>query len=129
MKLRIRYPHEAASKPILAEIVLKTGLLINILEAKLTPKEGEMVIDITGEGGASNNVIEYLRAAGLEVIELNRLVELNRSRCISCGACISPCPAKAIAFDQTFDVEIDSGKCIGCGICVKTCPVRAIAVI
>jgi hypothetical protein len=40
MKVKLRYSHEAASKPILAEIILKTGLLINIIEAKLTPKEG-----------------------------------------------------------------------------------------
>jgi heterodisulfide reductase subunit A-like polyferredoxin len=129
MKVKLRYSHEAASKPILAEIILKTGLLINIIEAKLTPKEGEMVIDIATQGQALKRALEYLRAAGLEVTELRSLVEVDRERCISCGACISPCPSRAIRFDESLDIEIDERRCIGCGICVRACPRKAIQLI
>lgn len=129
MKVKLRYSHEAASKPILAELILKTGLLINILEARLSPKEGEMVIDITTQGPALKSALEYLKAAGLEVIELRSLVEVNKGLCISCGACISPCPSKAISFDENLDIQIDAKRCIGCGICVKACPRRAIQLI
>jgi len=129
MKVKLRYPHEAASKPILAELILKTGVLINILEAKLTPKEGEMVIDIATQGPVLKSALEYIRAAGLEVIELRSLVEVDRGLCISCGACISPCPSRAISFDQSLDIEIDAKRCIGCGICVRACPRKAIQLI
>jgi ferredoxin len=129
MKVKLRYPHEAASKPVLAEVILKTGLLINILEAKLTPKEGEMIIDIATQGPALKSALEYLKAAGLEVTELRSLVELDRGLCISCGACISPCPARAIRFDENLDIEIDVKRCIGCGICVRACPRKAIQLI
>ncbi|MEM1994146.1 MAG: 4Fe-4S binding protein [Nitrososphaerales archaeon] len=129
MKVKLRYSHEVASKPILAEIILKTGLLINILEAKLTPKEGEMVIDIATQGSALKNALQQLRSSGLEVIELRSLVEVDKGLCISCGACISPCPSKAISFDENLDIEIDAKRCIGCGICVKACPRRAIQLI
>ena len=129
MKVKLRYPHEAASKPILAELILKTGLLINILEAKLTPKGGEMVIDVATQGPALKSILEYLRAAGLEVTELHSLVEVDRGLCISCGACISPCPPRAISFDENLDVEIDAKRCIGCGICVRACPRKAIQLI
>lgn len=129
MKVKLRYSHEVASKPILAEIILKTGLLINILEAKLTPNEGEMIIDIASQGSVLKSALEHLRESGLEVIELRSLVELNRGLCISCGACISPCPSRAISFDQSLDVEIDAKRCIGCGICVRACPRKAIKLI
>ncbi len=129
MKIKLRYSHEAASKPILAEVILKTGLLINILEARLTPKEGEMVIDVATQGSALKDALEHLRASGLEVIELRSLVEVDRVLCISCGACISPCPPKAISFDQNLDIEVDVKRCIGCGICVRACPRKAIRLI
>jgi ferredoxin len=129
MKVKLRYSHEVASKPILAEIILKTGLLINILEAKLTPKEGEMVIDIATQGSALKNALGYLRSAGLEVTELRSLVEVDKGLCISCGACISPCPSRAISFDPSLDIEIDAKRCIGCGICVRACPRKAIQLI
>lgn len=129
MKVKLLYSHEAASRPILAELILKTGLLINILEAKLTPKEGEMVIDIATQGQTLKSALEHLRAAGLEVIELRSLVEVDRVLCITCGACISPCPSRAISFDQNLDIEIDAKRCIGCGICVRACPRRAIRLI
>jgi len=129
VKVKLRYPHEAASKPILAELILKTGLLINILEAKLTPIGGEMVIDVATQGPALKSTLEYLRASGLEVTELRSLVEIDRGLCISCGACISPCPSKAISFDESLDIEIDAKRCIGCGICVRACPRKAIQLI
>ena len=46
--------------------------------------------------------------------------------CTGCGACLSACPAGAIAFaDPAGPVRNDRTKCTGCGSCVGICPQHA----
>lgn len=54
-------------------------------------------------------------------------VEINRSKCIYCGACVAVCPASALKLKETF-VECDCNKCVKCGTCEKACPAGAITV-
>ncbi len=44
--------------------------------------------------------------------------------CISCGACESECPSKAISEGDTH-FNIDPAKCEDCGKCAEVCPVGA----
>ena len=129
MKLKLQYSHEAVGRPILAELIAKTGLLVNILEARVTPSQGEMVVDIPIQGSVLEEAVEYLRRAGVNVTELYSLIELDRSRCISCGACVSTCPAKAIRLNDRLEVEFDEKRCVGCRICVQACPFKAIRIV
>jgi len=55
------------------------------------------------------------------------LIEIDRSRCIYCGACVGVCPKLALILKETF-VEYDKKRCINCGNCAKACPMKAIAV-
>lgn len=57
-----------------------------------------------------------------------KMIEVDPRRCIHCGACLSLCPQKAIAFTEECLVSFDNTKCRGrtCGACTDTCPVRAI---
>ena len=48
------------------------------------------------------------------------------SECISCGACASECPEKAISEGDEAYV-IDPALCTDCGACVSVCPVDAIS--
>ena len=128
LKLKLQYSHETVNKPVLAELIAKTGLLVNILEAKVTTSQGEMVIDLPTQGNRVKEVVDYLRDSGVEVIELYSLIELDRSKCFSCGACISPCPTKALKFNDRFEVVVNETRCIGCRICAKACPIGAIKV-
>lgn len=48
------------------------------------------------------------------------------SECIACGACVSECPADAIASGDPH-YEINADACIDCGVCVGACPVDAIS--
>jgi len=43
--------------------------------------------------------------------------------CIACGACVSECPADAIAEGEPY--TIDAEKCTDCGACASVCPVDA----
>ncbi|MEM3437993.1 MAG: 4Fe-4S binding protein [Nitrososphaerales archaeon] len=126
MKLKLIYSRENLRKPILSEVITKTNLLINILEAKITLDTGEMLIDVPAKGEKLKEVLHLFQKAGLIVKEITRIIEIDRERCISCGACVSPCPVKAITQDSNWDINFYEENCIGCGICVDACPVRAI---
>lgn len=51
---------------------------------------------------------------------------IDKTKCISCGACISACPVNAIVFDENQKAKIDKNICIRCGTCQAVCPVCAI---
>ena len=126
MKLRLTYSHEHARRPILAQLISKTGVLVNILEGRITASAGEIVVDVPVEGEKLQEAISVLRDAGVVVTQLIQTIEINRETCIACGACVSPCPVQAITLNDAFEVEFDDEKCIGCGTCVHACPVKAI---
>jgi Fe-S-cluster-containing hydrogenase component 2 len=46
-----------------------------------------------------------------------KIVELDKSKCVNCGACYRACPYSAI-----WEVNGKAGKCDVCLACVKTCP-------
>lgn len=45
--------------------------------------------------------------------------------CVSCGTCISECPAEAISEGTPY--VIDADKCMSCGACAGVCPTGAIS--
>ena len=51
---------------------------------------------------------------------------VDKSKCISCGTCVSICPVGAISFDKDGKAVMDKTKCIHCGACEASCPVGAI---
>ncbi|MEM1524766.1 MAG: 4Fe-4S binding protein [Nitrososphaerales archaeon] len=126
MKLKLIYSHENVKRPILAEIILKTNLLINIIEAQVTANIGEMIIDIPSEGERLKEVINYLRSKGVIVKEVIKTIEIDYEKCIGCGACVSSCPANAIKQNSNWNIEFIEEKCIGCKICVYACPIKVI---
>lgn len=50
---------------------------------------------------------------------------VDEKKCITCGACVSICPTKAIAIVKG-KAKIDPSKCIKCRSCAQFCPVSAI---
>jgi len=126
MKLRLLYTRSNVSNPVISNIVLKTGVPINILEAKVSLNGGEMVVEIPATGKKLDEVRELFEKAGVSAKEIKSVIEIDYERCISCGACVSPCPVQAIKQNSEWDVELDEGRCIRCLICVNACPVRAI---
>jgi len=56
-------------------------------------------------------------------------VLLDRSRCTLCMACVSQCPARALAAaDDRPQLVFIEANCVQCGMCCRTCPEDAIAV-
>ncbi|MHC1585998.1 MAG: 4Fe-4S binding protein [Candidatus Hecatellaceae archaeon] len=127
MKVKISYRHEKVGKPVLSTVILKTGVPLNILEAVVTPSRGEIVVDIPASGEQLERVLEALREEGVEVWELGPTIEIDREKCVLCGACVSPCPTGAITLTAE-EITIDEQLCIRCKACVVACPFKALKI-
>ena len=54
--------------------------------------------------------------------------EINREKCLRCGACVSVCPELALILREEGIVH-DGDRCTLCGICERVCPIRSITVV
>lgn len=59
-------------------------------------------------------------------IKVKSEMDVDRSLCNYCGACVGMCPTDAIFMDDTV-IEIHEDKCIKCTFCVVGCPTGAIS--
>jgi len=128
MRVRLTYSHEVIEKPILADIIIKTGLPINILEAKVNAQKGELVVSIPASGRKLAEILRMFEEARVQVQKFTKILQIDQEKCMSCGACISPCPTKALKFGPDWTIELDEEKCIACKICVNACPVKAVTI-
>ncbi|HDJ04653.1 4Fe-4S dicluster domain-containing protein [Candidatus Bathyarchaeota archaeon] len=128
MRLRLIYSPKVVEKPILATVILKTGVPLNILEAKVNAQRGELVVSIPAKGEKLQRVISLFQDSGVEVQLLTETLQIDLEKCISCGACISPCPTGALRFRPDWTIDFVEEKCVTCKVCVKACPVKAISI-
>ena len=53
------------------------------------------------------------------------MIEINKSTCVGCEACVNICPKNSIRMVQDsegfFYPEIDKSTCINCGLCSRAC--------
>lgn len=129
MKLKLIYPHTGVKRPVLAEAVLKLKVLINILEATVNSDKGELIVSVEADKAKLEKLIRFFQENGVTVEKLTRILEIDRNKCVDCGACVSPCPVRAITLTPDWSIEFDEAKCIGCKICIHACPVKAIKLI
>lgn len=127
MKLRLLYTHKETSRPVLATTIMKTGVPINILEAQMTPESGQLIVDVPVDNRRLKEVVSAFETEGVRVQEIVSTITIDFDKCMSCGACVSPCPVSAITQKTDWDIEYDEKKCIRCKVCVDACPVGAIA--
>lgn len=124
MKLLVTFSRGKGRKPIIAQVVRDTGVLINVERAVIDSSEGEALIDVPDE--QCQLVRDTMISLGAAVHILEYGVSLNESECIDCGACISICPREVFSFDPGWKLSLDEKKCVLCGKCVDACPSHAL---
>jgi NAD-dependent dihydropyrimidine dehydrogenase PreA subunit len=125
VKLIVTFSRKAGKKPIIAQVVKDTGVLINVERALIDSSEGEAMIDIPDEACAL--VKRRLSELGASVRVLEDVLALDLERCIDCGACISICPQEVFVFDGGWKLVVRGEKCVLCGRCFEICPQRALS--
>jgi len=122
-RILLKFSEKQVYEPITSEVVIETKAPINILSANITPRGGEILAEVNAED--VDKVAATFRRRGVAVA-VQRKIEVDRDRCIDCGACYSLCPVDAISFERDRTVAFDVEKCVACELCVDTCPTRAI---
>ncbi|MDP2797587.1 MAG: 4Fe-4S binding protein [Methanoregula sp.] len=124
MKLLVNFSRGKGRKPIIAQVVRDTGVLINVERALIDSSEGEALIDVPDD--QCQLVRDTMVSLGAKVHILEHGISLNESECVDCGACISVCPREVFSFDPDWKLSIDEKLCVLCGKCVDACPSHAL---
>jgi ferredoxin len=124
MKLLVNFSRKKGSKPIIAQVVRDTGVLINVERAVIDSSEGEALIDVPDE--QCRIVSDSMISLGANVRILERGISVNESECVDCGACISICPREVFSLDPEWKLQLAEEKCVLCGKCIEACPHQAL---
>jgi ferredoxin len=129
-KVVFKFPPHLIDQPIIYRLIAEQGLKVNILRARITPKEwGHMVVELNGDKANVEASLRFLAELGVEVEMLAEEVRWREDRCIHCTACLAPCPTRALYVDRaTMTVGFDEEKCIACELCLNVCPYRAVEI-
>lgn len=125
MKLLVNFSRKKGRKPIIAQVVRDTGILINVERAVIDSSEGEVLIDVPDE--ACRIVRDKMADLGATVRILEHGVNLNGSECVDCGACISVCPREVFSLDADYKLQLAEERCVLCGKCIEACPHLALS--
>jgi ferredoxin len=130
-RLILSYPPDVVQKPVTYELIKDYDLRVNILKARILPREGgRLVVELSGHKENLESGLAYLAGLGIEVKTLVREIKLDPDKCCHCTACVPLCPTGALAVDrEDWQVSLDHDKCVLCETCVKVCPYRAIDIL
>jgi len=130
-RIVLSYPSHLVDQPVISKLVKDYDLIVNIMRARITPKEeGRLVVELTGKRAGMESGFKYLSEIGVEVQPLAQDVKWHEDRCTHCTACISICPTKALDVDRkTMGVLFKRDKCIACELCIPVCPYQAMEIL
>ena len=69
---------------------------------------------------------ECVAACPTQALSWNQWIQLDPTRCDSCGACAEACPVRGIEMDPATRYPLVCDTCQGAFECVKWCPTQAI---
>lgn len=131
MKLVLHFPPNLIEQPITYQLIKKHDLMVNILGARITPREqGRLVVEISGRKKNLDTALRFLEELGVGVEPLARDVTWHEDRCIECTACVSICPTGALSVSRPdMHVSFNHDKCIACELCVPVCAYKAMEIV
>jgi len=124
MKLLVNFSRGKGRKPIIAQVVRDTGVLISVERAVIDSSEGEALIEVPDD--QCRLVSDTMTSLGAKVRILEYGISFNETECVDCGACISVCPREVFSFDPDWKLTVDEKRCVLCGKCVDACPSKAL---
>jgi ABC-type methionine transport system ATPase subunit len=68
-KVYLTYPPHLKDQPLIYELIKKFDVVVNILEANVTPQEGRLLVAVRGEEQVVKEGLEWMSAQGVEVKE------------------------------------------------------------
>lgn len=129
-KLLLTFPTNLIDKPITYHLVKDYDLELNILRARVTPKEeGRLIVELLGDEEKLESGETFLRDLGVGVKPLALDIAYYEERCIHCTACASVCRSGAITVRRDdMKMNLEKDKCIACELCVTVCPFKAVEI-
>lgn len=130
-RLVLSFPAHLIGQPVTYELVKKYNLKINILRARITPREqGRLVMEVTGSKKDLDAGLKFLDEVKVEVKALAQDVMFHQERCIECSACTSACPTGALSVQRPeMHVSFKREKCIACELCIPLCPYHVMEIV
>ncbi len=68
-RAHLTYPPHLTDQPLIYELIKKFDVVVNILEANVTPQEGWLLVAVRGEEQVIKEGLEWMSAQGIEVKE------------------------------------------------------------
>src|SRR5512139_688546 len=129
-RLVLNFPPHLIDQPLTYQLITKYQLKVNILRARITPKEwGRLVIEVSGTKKNLDAALRFVAEVGVDVKPLAQDVLWHEERCIECTACTSICPTGALSVSRPdMRVSFRHEKCIACELCVPVCAYDAVEI-
>lgn len=124
----LRFTKKTWNQPVIHGLAKRTGLVFNILEAKVLPRQDSYaIINLEGSDEDYQKGIEYLEECNILIEEVPDKVQRDEDSCVQCGVCTAVCPTDALHMEgPERKIELDRQKCVACGNCVNACTVQCI---
>jgi len=124
----LKFTKKTWNKPVIYGLSRECGLVFNILEAKVLPRQDAYAImSLEGSEEDFSKGMEYLRTCNVIIEEVPENIQRDEERCVHCGACTAVCPTEALSVSgEDKKVVLDPEKCVACGNCVNVCTVKCI---
>ena len=129
-RIVLTFPAHMVEDTVIYHLIKDYDLVVNILRAKIIPKEGgRVVLVVRGKLENIKKGLRFIENNGIDVEPLAQDIQFNEDRCVSCGMCMAVCHHKALSLNPTtWKMEFDRDACILCEQCVKVCPLEVIQV-
>ncbi len=128
IKVKLYFPREWLSRPLISELITKYGIVFNILHADISyDSEGTLIAEISGDDEAVDSALRHIDSIDVRYKLYNKSIIVNDDGCIDCGACTAVCPSRALYMDENKKLTFDKDKCLVCELCIKACPMGAIS--
>lgn len=126
IKVSLTFPPSKVTFPLMALLVRKFELEVNILHADIRlNKTGKLIVELSGLDQNIDKALKFIDDHEITYHIFNGMLTWQEDECVHCGACTSVCPSRALQLTApdyylTFNKEV----CLVCGLCIKACPLK-----